>query len=111
VSELRKQIIDAILSTQGQSEGVTADAIMYLLQQSQWHSAAERLPDEQCAWWWWNGDPDGQPILVSILYSGTSCKYFAAIGQYGWNVAQYVEDMGGYWMKAVIPQPPVESGL
>lgn len=66
------------------------------------------LPNEQADWWWWDGDEDAQPILVSILVSGhgSQARYFASMGQHGWNHVQWVEGMGGHWMKAIIPEPP-----
>ena len=67
------------------------------------------VPDDQCEWWWYNQDPDGAPILVSVLYSFSSGEHFASVGQHGWNVAQDVKDMGGVWMKAQIPEPPKDK--
>lgn len=64
------------------------------------------LPNKQCDWWWWNGDEDAQPILVSILFSGSNGEYFASMGQHGWTIAQFVETMGGQWMEAIIPNTP-----
>ena len=61
-------------------------------------------PDQQCLWWWWDEDPDSEPIPVSILESGTNNEYFASIGQHGWNRAQWVKEMGGVWMKVLIPK-------
>lgn len=95
MSELRKQIIDAILSTQGQSEGVTADAIMYLLQQSQWRSAAERLPEigksvltySSCA-----------SIAVDYLKSGDVFTRDYCSGE-PWRTT--------HWMP--LPQPPADG--
>lgn len=59
-------------------------------------------PDEQGYWWWWN--LDGPPIPVSILFSGTENRYFAAQGQHGWNRFQWVDDMGGMWMRLFEPK-------
>lgn len=67
---------------------------------------SQNPPNEQADWWWWNGDEDAMPILVSVMSSGTNGEYFAATGQHGWNRAQWVKDMEGHWMKAVIPEPP-----
>ena len=64
----------------------------------------KELPDEQALWWWWN--EDGLPIPVSILFSGTYQRYFASVGQHGWNRTQWVEDMGGYWMRCFEPPYP-----
>lgn len=63
------------------------------------------LPDEQGYWWWWN--EDGPPIPVYIMFSGTDGRYFASVGQHGWNRVQYVEDMGGMWMP--LPEPPTPT--
>jgi hypothetical protein len=66
----------------------------------------KETPDEQALWWWWN--EDGPPIPVSIMASGhENVRCFASQGQYGWNRAQWVEDMGGFWMKVVEPDPPI----
>jgi hypothetical protein len=66
----------------------------------------KETPGEQALWWWWN--EDGPPIPVSIMASGhENVRYFASQGQYGWNRAQWVEDMGGFWMKVVEPDPPI----
>jgi hypothetical protein len=59
---------------------------------------SKTCPDEQGYWWWWN--EDGPPIPVSIFASGhENVRYFATVGQHGWNRAQWVEDMGGFWMR------------
>lgn len=63
-------------------------------------------PDEQGLWWWWNQDPDSAAIPVQIMFGGTDNRYFASIGQYGWNRVQYVEDMGGLWMRLIEPPLP-----
>ena len=72
--------------------------------QENWMPAGE-FPDDQAEWWWWNEDLDSPAILVFILYSETDDRYFASVGQHGWNVFQWVDDMGGRWMKAEIPVP------
>lgn len=65
-------------------------------------------PDEQGYWWWWN--EDGPPIPVSIFASGhVDPRYFATVGQHGWTRAQWVEDMGGMWMRLEEPECPGES--
>lgn len=63
------------------------------------------LPNETGYWWWWN--QDGLPIPVNIDWSPTDGgRYFATQGQHGWNRYQWVEDMGGYWMRLSEPEPP-----
>lgn len=50
-------------------------------------------------YWWWNEDPDGEPAPVHVMHSRTDDAYFANAGQHGWNRAQKVKEMGGWWMK------------
>lgn len=64
------------------------------------------FPNKQALWWWWNGNEDSAPIAVHIMYSGTDGSYFATEGQYGWNRAQDVEEMGGMWQPAYEPPAP-----
>ena len=72
---------------------------------NQWR---KETPDEQGYWWWW--DEDGPPIPVNIFVNGTGKpRYFATIGQHGWNRAQWVEDMGGMWMR--LPEPEVPESV
>lgn len=91
--ELLKRLEDLYL--QGLEVGFS------LGQPPQWR---KEPPDEQCYWWWWN--QDGPPVPVSILFSGTENRYFAAPGQHGWNRFQWVEDMGGMWMRLPEPETP-----
>lgn len=63
-------------------------------------------PSQSGDYWWWNGDEDSRPILVSIGISLPSGECFAQIGQYGWNQAQPVTQMGGYWMLEEGPELP-----
>lgn len=65
---------------------------------------SKELPCEQGWYWWWDEDPDGIPVPVSIMKSGTDGRYFATAGQLGWNRPQYVEDMGGQWMRLLEPE-------
>jgi hypothetical protein len=58
----------------------------------------QTLPDEPEYWWWWNGDLDSLPVPVFIMRDCAS-RYFATAGQLGWTVSQYVEDMGGFWLR------------
>lgn len=64
------------------------------------------LPTEMGSYWWWNGDEDSTPIHIEIFYSATSRSCFAPSGQYGWNRAQDVSEMGGWWKKLPTPDPP-----
>ena len=66
--------------------------------------------NEQAWYWWWDQDPDSGPVPVSILHSGSDGKYFASVGQRGWNRAQNVEEMGGRWMLMREPELPRERG-
>lgn len=66
----------------------------------------DRLPDEQCDYWHWNGDEDSAPIHVSVFYSGGSESYFLPAGQYGWTEPQDCKSLGGYWMKDETPNSP-----
>jgi hypothetical protein len=59
--------------------------------------------DEGRWYWWWDEDPDGVPVPVNVMYSPTTEKCFASTGQLGWNRAQDVDSMGGWWMKLVEP--------
>lgn len=62
-------------------------------------------PNENGYWWWWN--EDGPPVPVNIEVSLTDGpRYFATVGQFGWNRAQWVEDMGGLWMRLMEPELP-----
>jgi len=65
--------------------------------------------DDQSYWWWWNGDQDSAPVPVFILRDSGG-KYFATEGQFGWNRFQFVEEMGGLWLKVIEPQVPTEVG-
>ena len=64
------------------------------------------LPTEQAWYWWWNEDPDSEPVPVSIITSGTDGRCFASKGQLGWTRHQYVEEMGGQWMRLIEPVLP-----
>lgn len=61
-------------------------------------------------WWWWNGDEDSCPVPVHVQWSGTGGYFFASVGQFGWNRAQTLTEMGGLWMKIVEPAIPQQSG-
>lgn len=64
------------------------------------------LPMEAGTFWWWNGDEDSSPIHIELGISLPSRQVFAQIGQYGWNRAQDVQDMEGWWMPLETPLPP-----
>lgn len=66
----------------------------------------QQLPKEQGDYWWWDGDEDGSPIHLSILYSGTTDSCFAPMGQYGWTRHWDVEEMVGWWSKLEWPSLP-----
>lgn len=53
--------------------------------------------------WWWQSDGESAPAVVHIAQD-SSGKFFATIGQYGWTEPQFVEDMGGLWVKCHEPQ-------
>lgn len=65
-------------------------------------------PDEIGLWWWWNEDEDSSSIPIEIALSGGTepPDYFAMAGQYGWNRAQPVKEMGGLWMPCIEPVVP-----
>lgn len=67
---------------------------------------SKSLPTEQGWYWWWNEDPDDVPVPVSILASGMDGRCFASKGQFGWTRHQYVEEMGGWWMRLIEPELP-----
>lgn len=69
---------------------------------------SKTVPNESGYWWWWN--EDGWPIPVNIEVSLTDGpRYFATQGQHGWNRFQWVEDMGGYWMR--LTEPPLPKSV
>lgn len=63
---------------------------------------------ESGSYWCWNGDEDAAPIHVEVFYSGTSDSYFLPAGQYGWNEAQDVEKLVGYWWMR-LPEPDLPT--
>lgn len=66
---------------------------------NQW---SRKVPNESGYWWWWN--EDSLPVPVNIDWSPTDGgRYFATQGQHGWNRFQWVEDMGGLWMRLMEP--------
>ena len=60
---------------------------------------------ESGEYWWWNEDEDSAPVPVTVAWSGTDDRFFAEIGQLGWNRPQEVIEMGGWWK--LIPQEPI----
>ena len=65
---------------------------------------SKETPNESGYWWW---DEDSPPVPVNIEVSLTDgVRYFATQGQHGWNRFQWVEDMGGQWMRLLEPPLP-----
>lgn len=65
---------------------------------------------ESGEYWWWNGDLDSGPAPVTIAKGYTGGEYlFAEAGQFGWNRAQMLPEMGGWWK--LIPEPGIPRQL
>jgi len=96
--DLVHDLLSALAECQREREEARAAALEEAA--GKWQS----LPDDIGYWWWWNGDPDEEPFPVNIGVGLTGeLRYFAEQGQHGWNRAQWVEDMGGEWMKLEAP--------
>lgn len=57
--------------------------------------------DETDIWFWWNGD-HSFPVNIMKDHDG---KFFASVGQWGWNRAQFLHEMGGLWFPCLCPVP------
>ncbi len=61
------------------------------------------LPTEEGLWWWSGFDEDTvNPMVVEVIR--IDIGLVAGMGQHGWNWDQPVGDMGGEWMKVVMPR-------
>jgi hypothetical protein len=60
---------------------------------------SKQIPTNQAWYWHWSGDPDCGALPTSVLYSGTTGKYFVSMGQLGLDHAIDCEEYGGYWIK------------
>lgn len=80
----------------------SSDCYLLKMQHRGWFRHAEI---KEADWyWWWDEDPDAMPVPVNIMYSPTDEKFFASVGQLGWNRTQNCEDMGGWWQRLIAPQ-------
>ena len=51
--------------------------------------------------WFWDGDPDYAQVVVHVLCSHLTQKYFACAGQHGWSRPYHLSDLLGWWMKTI----------
>lgn len=70
---------------------------------------SDKQVNESGYWWWWNGDLDSAPVPVYVMWSGSTDTYFASMGQLGWNRAQDIIGMGGFWLR--LPEPPIPKTI
>lgn len=64
-------------------------------------------PDQPGQYWWWDGDADAELVYIKSIYKmGDHKKYYSAPGQYRWADYKLLNEMGGKWMKAVVPEHP-----
>lgn len=66
-----------------------------------WVTADKVTYDSTDIWFWWNGE---QSFPVSIMRD-IDGRFFASAGQWGWSVAQFVDDMKGLWFPCLCPVP------
>ena len=62
------------------------------------------MPNKQGYWWQWDGD--SEPMIWSVLFSGTANDYFCSLGQNGLHSAVDCKEMGGWWRPCPIPSTP-----
>lgn len=55
-------------------------------------------PTSQGWWWHWDGNEDHAPFIYSILWSGTSHRYFIQYPD-----SRYCDEVGGLWFKVEEP--------
>lgn len=86
----------------------TPSAIQYATNEKGW---TQDTPAQPGSYWHWNGDEDCSPIHMEVMTSGhpPNCTWFAPAGQWGWDEAKNLNDLGGWWMKLETPKIPTDG--